>query len=154
MTIVRCYLSFFPFIRNGSMSRYENDIKIVMCKRKNACNLLKSDSQSDMQSERQTDSLVEQHGQHHLIGLFWQIVEEQDVVGRVVGNLTTAQRHQQRNDESFFLIIIIIITPPPPSPSPGLQLDSRELPRPADKKKQGIKSQHEEWITLAKSDLV
>lgn len=35
----------------------------------------------------QLNSLVEQHGQHHLVGLLWQVGQEQDVVGRVVWNL-------------------------------------------------------------------
>lgn len=39
------------------------------------------------EQSRTLNSLVEQHGEHHLVGLFWQVVEEQDVVGRVVRHL-------------------------------------------------------------------
>lgn len=61
------------------------------------------------QKHRQRDSLGEQHGQHHRIGLFWQVVKEQYAVGWVVRNLKTNRTGQQKNDESIIIIIIIII---------------------------------------------
>lgn len=41
-------------------------------------------------------SLVEEHGQHHLIGLLGEVTEEQDVVRRVVWNLRREREPYQR----------------------------------------------------------
>lgn len=54
-------------------------------------------------------SLVEQHGQHELVGLLWEIGEKQDVVGRVFRHLQTKWMLLIKSQTKYRAFILILV---------------------------------------------